>query len=219
MDESFLAEPTQLERNLEVDNEAWKQLTAPSGDNPSSFLSSRAHILHSKLQGILNGHKAENNPPNRDFCMVVQRWKNSLMRTTPVSLVPTSPHLWHCQVPAVPVMSPRVLKPLLTGRNSQWSPVVPQILQLLCCTHTQHCHTTVFMYVITFSLNNSRIGFRWKDFDSKGFSAAPERPEQMTFLAESAEAQWWAVLIWCGPYHSHQHLHGHKWEQRNGSGL
>lgn len=84
---------------------------------------------------------------------------------------------------------PHVLKILLTGRNSQQSPAAQQILQLLCCTHTQHCHMTVFMYVITFSLNNSRNGFRWKYFDSKGFSVAPERSEQMTFLAESAEAK------------------------------
>lgn len=89
--ESFLAEPTQLERNLEVDSEAWKQLTAPPGDNPSHFLSSCTHILRSKLQRILNGCKAKTNPPNRDFCVAVRRAENSLSRTTPVSPVPTLP--------------------------------------------------------------------------------------------------------------------------------
>lgn len=172
-----MAEPTQLERNLEVDNEASKQLTALPGDNHSSFLSSCTHILHPKMQGVLNGCKAKNirkSLSHRDFHMAVQRVKNSLMRMTSASPVPTFPHLWHCQAPAVPVMNPCVLKLLLTGRKSQQSPGVQQILELLCCTHTQHCHMTVFMYVITFSLNNSRSGFRWKDFDSKGFSVAPE---------------------------------------------
>lgn len=89
--ESFLAEPTQLERNLEVDSEAWEQLTAPPGDNPSHFLSSCTHILRSKLQRILNGCKAKTNPPNRDFCVAVLRAENSLSRTTPVSPVPTLP--------------------------------------------------------------------------------------------------------------------------------
>lgn len=196
-----------------------KQLRAPPGDNHSSFLSSCTHILQSKLQGVLNGHKAKTNPPTETSIWLCKEWR-TLMRTTPVPLVPTSPHLWHCQVPAVPVVNPCVLKLLLTGRNSQRSPVAQQILQLLCCTHTQHCHVTVFMYVITFSLNNSRSGFRWKDFDSEGFSVAPEWPKQMTFLAESAEAQWQSLLIWCGPYHSHQHLYEmQKWEQRIGSGL
>lgn len=61
MKESFLAEPTQLGRNLEGEHEVQRELTDPPGYNPSP--SSCTCILHYKLQGILNGHKAETTPP------------------------------------------------------------------------------------------------------------------------------------------------------------
>lgn len=80
MKESFLAEPTQLERNLEGDCEAQGELAAAPGYNPSSSPSSCTRILHYKLQGVLNGHKAKIIPQYRqkyDFRMVAQRAKSS----------------------------------------------------------------------------------------------------------------------------------------------
>ena len=176
MKKSFLAKPTQLERNLEGDREAWRELTDHDGYNPSSSPSSCTHILHYKLQAGLNGRKPETLPP-----IQTEIW---LLYGGSKSKKLCFSHEDHSDFSRVHLPSPLALPDLIGAcdepqraaafahrQKPRAKPSSPlHTAAALLHTHTQHFHTTVFPYVITLLLNNSRSGFSYKCFDLQWFS-------------------------------------------------